>query len=132
MTFTFSNTSITTDLAKVRHLIGDTDSTDPLLTDEQITFELVEDSNIYLCAANCCDRICAQLARKIDRNGTGFSATRSQKFQHYKDLAEILRSKSSTQCDVYWSNLSLDDADSIEQDSDFIQPSFKVGQNDYE
>lgn len=130
MTFTFSNTSITTDLAKVRHLIGDTDSTDPLLTDEQITFELVEDSNIYFAAANCCDRICAGLARKIDRNGTGFSATRSQKFQHYKDLSEILRSRAGLQCDAYWSNLSLDNADSIRQDSNYIQPSFGVGQDD--
>lgn len=126
MAFTWDATSIATDTAKIRHLTGDIESADPYLTDEQIAFELTETANIYLAAANCCDRICAKVARRIDRSGTGFSGTRSQLFQHYKDLAEKLREKANLDARPYWTELSEDAVDTIEDDTDFVQPSFKV------
>ena len=130
MTFTWDSTSIATTTAKIRHLIGDTTSTDYYLTDEQIAFEYSECAEIYLAAANCCDRICAAVAKKVDRSGTGFSASRSQLFQHYKDLGDRLREKANQQAGPYWSEHSEDDKDTVESDTDFLQPSFKVGSFD--
>lgn len=130
MTFTYDSTSISTDLAKVRTLIGDTNSSDPLLTDEQITFFLDETADIYLAAANAIRRgILPGIARRIDRSGTGFSATRSQITVHYRDLAETLESKSSALANPAWSELSDSDVDTIESDTDFQQPSFKSEQH---
>ena len=45
MTFTYDATSISTDLAKVRMLIRDTDASKPLFTDEEITAILVMDTD---------------------------------------------------------------------------------------
>jgi len=130
VTFTYSSTSISTDLAKVRTLVGDTNSNDPLLTDEQINFFLAETADIYLAAANAVRRgILPQLARRIDRTGTGFSATRSQMSQHYRDLAADLESKAYLGLEVTFGGTSTSDADNLESDTDFIQPTFQSGQH---
>lgn len=131
MTWTYSATDISTDLAKIRLLVGDTDADDPLLTDEEIDFYLDETANIYLAAANAIDHgILPKLARDIDRNGTGYSATRSQKFQHYKDLSDKLRAKALTNSEPAFEEPNLSYAENAESDTDFVAPSFKIGQFD--
>jgi hypothetical protein len=130
MTFTWSGT-ISTDLSKVRHIIRDTDSTDPLLTDEEINFELSECSDVYGAAKRCVRRILAKFARETDRSGARFSATRSQKFQQYKDLLDELAEETMLSAEPYWSENSVDDADDIESDSDERQAAFLPGREDY-
>lgn len=130
MTFTYSSTSISTDLAKVRTFIGDTNSNDPLQTDEQINFFLAETDNIYLAAANCIRYgILPEIARRIDRSGTGHSASRDQITQHYKDLADDLEAKAGALTGPATGNLSASDKTDIESDDDFIQPAFKSFQH---
>lgn len=91
MTWTYSSTSISTDLAKVRLLVGDTNTNDQLLTDEEVAYFQTLDTDLRLVAARCCDAIVAKLSRNIDRSNLGMSATRSQSIQHYMDLADRLR-----------------------------------------
>lgn len=91
MTWTYSSTSIGTDLAKIRLTLGDTNSNDPLLTDEEIAYYQTLDTDLRLVAARCCDAIVGKLARNIDRSNLGMSAQRSQVVQHYLDLADRLR-----------------------------------------
>jgi len=130
MAFTWIG-DLSTNLDKVRHIIGDIVSTDPLLTDEQINFELNENgSDIYLSAACCIDRILAKLAREMDRSGAKFSATRSQKFQHYRDLRAQLDTKAGLGDGPSFDIASKSDAESIESNTDFVPPIFKVGQDD--
>ena len=93
MTWTYLPTDISTDLAKTRLLIGDTNTDDQLLTDEEINFHLSQHGSLYLAAADCCDSIVGRLARDIDRSNLGMSAQRSQKVQHYRDLAASLRAR---------------------------------------
>jgi hypothetical protein len=131
VSFTYDPTALDTDLAKVRTLIGDTDSNDPLLTDEQIAFFTSESGNIYLAAANAIDYgVLPALARDIDRNGTGFSASRSQKFQHYKDLSEKLRSRAESGALVVMTGCSVDQQSSLESDSDYVPAAFGRGRHD--
>ena len=130
MTFTWTSTDLSTDLAKVRHMIGDTVSTDPYLTDEQIAYELTQTSSLFLAAANCCQRILAVLARKIDRNGAQFSAQRSQLFQHYTDLELKLRSQAATLVKPVFGGTSQDGRDSLESDDDYIPAAFNSGDFD--
>ena len=130
MTFTWDSTTITTDLAKVRHMIGDTESTDPYLTDEQIAYELTQTASLILAAANCCQRVLAKLARKIDRSGAQFQATRSQLFQHYTDLEIKLRAQASTVVKPFFGGTSIDDRSSIEDDDDYVPAAFNRGDFD--
>ena len=50
MTWTYDATSIGTDLAKVRLLIGDTETTDQQMTDEEINFFIDNEQTIYKAA----------------------------------------------------------------------------------
>lgn len=130
MTFTFDSTDITTDLAKMRQRLGDTDSTDPLLTDEQINAEYAETNDVYQALVSCCRVILAKLARKIDRSGPRFNATRSQLFQHYRDMMAEFQSKVGQTAGPSWSEHSIADAEDIESDTDFAPPTFTVGRDD--
>ena len=130
MTFTWDSTDLSTDLAKARSRLGDTDSTDPLLTDEQIEAEVALTADIWQALVNCCQTILGKLARRNDRSGARFNATRSQQFQHYKDLLAEFQSRVGSIAGPSWSEQSIADAESIEDDDDFEPPAFKVGRDD--
>lgn len=126
MTWTYSSTSISTDLAKVRLRIGDTNTKDQLLTDEEINYYLGQKANVDLAAADCIEfGIIPKLSRDVDRSNLGMSATRSQKVQHYMDLAKRLRAQSWTGAEVTSTAQSLADREANDADSDLLQPMFE-------
>ena len=133
MAFTYSSTSISTDLAKVRLMLGDTDSDDPLLTDEEINYVLGRYDDVDRAAAECCRLVLAspKVARAIDRNGTGFSATRSQRFQHLKDLLDMLTSKARIITAATFTGASVSAQETRESDSDYVPAAFERSQHDY-
>lgn len=89
---------------KVRLEIGDTDSTDPQLTDDEVNNFLDErtvlDSsggtvsvNVLGAAADCAGAIAANYARQFDFAEDGQSFSVSQRVQHYLDLERRLRAR---------------------------------------
>lgn len=125
MTWTYSSTGTST-LDRLRRRIGDTDTNSQLLTDEEIEDFLDEHSDdLYLAGAACCDAICAKLGRDVDRSGLGMQTTRSQKFQHYKDLAVALRNRASSGAAPFLGGTSESRRDEIEADTDFVPPAFE-------
>lgn len=119
MTFTYSSSSISTDLAKVRLAIGDTDSNTALLTDEEINYYLDRKGDVTLAAIDCVKAILAKLARDVDRNNLGMSATRSQKTQHYRDLLKDLQAEQRTVAELFVGGTSIAERESIDEDDDF-------------
>lgn len=91
MTFTYSSTSITTDLAKVRLEIGDTDSTDPLFTDEEIAVFLAAEVTVLKAAARACEVQSRKYARDFNWDADGDKVDRTSRAKHYADLAVALR-----------------------------------------
>lgn len=92
MTFTYLSTSITTALAKVRLQIGDTDSTDPLFTDEEINVYLANNSDVVIdTAIALCDVLAIRFARFFDFETDQQKFQRSQRCAQYKALAAELR-----------------------------------------
>lgn len=78
------------DIDKVRFYVGDTDTTDQLLTDEEITFALAEGGSIRAAAAICADRKAAQYARLADLKEGQLSITYSQRFKQMQALSEAI------------------------------------------
>ena len=117
---------------EVRFYTGDTDTNDEILTDAEIAFELTATSDDAVAAAfRCFRRILAKLARKIDRSGPRFGASRSQKFQHYKDLYDAFKEEHSSEVTAaLWSEHSFDDVESLESDDDFRTPRFSMGEDE--
>ena len=81
---------LTDDTDKVRLLIGDTDSDDWLLSDDEVDFFITEHSDLNIAAAAAAEAIAASFARGYDFATDGQSFNRSQRVQHYLDLAAKL------------------------------------------
>lgn len=133
MTFTYSDTSVSTTLAKVRLRIGDTDSTDPLLTDEEIAVYTGDTTDINLCAVQCVEAILAKLARQIQHSGAGLSGSAQMKFDQYERLLERLKKAAGRgRIQAFAGGVSDSRNDSLRNDTDFPQPQATVGRDDYD
>lgn len=133
MTYTWGGDPSNSTLEEVRHYVGDIDSARPLLTDEDINFELGKVGNDAVTAADrCFRRALSRLApTAFDRSGTKFSASRSQRFNQVSDAYKLFKEEFGASISpVGWSEHSVSDVTSIESDSDFRQPRFKTGQFD--
>jgi hypothetical protein len=125
MTWTYSSTSLSTDLAKIRLRIGDTNSAWQLLTDEEIAVATDLETNLDLAAARCCEFILGKLARDNDDSKLGISVTRSQLTTHYKELRDSLMLRGSKGVEVFWGGGSIAERETIAEDEDFPGVAFE-------
>jgi hypothetical protein len=115
----------------VRFLVGDTDTTDQQITDEEITFALSQTSNdIYRAAAISCRSIAAKYAREVDSSVESIRVAASQRQAHYTSLAV----KMEKQASKYGSSglgvplvggISEADIESVREDDDRVRPVFR-------
>lgn len=84
-----NTTSASGRLNSVRLLVGDTDTTDQLVQNEEIVFALSQSGdNVYTAAAWVCRVIAAKFSRLVDTELSGaLSASYSDKAKHYQLLA---------------------------------------------
>lgn len=133
MTFTYSSSSIGTNLAKVRLRLGDTVSDDPLLTDEEINHFLDEcNDDVRAAALKSCRAIVAKHARTVNDSAAGINSSKTSKFQQYKDLLAELADdlQRSGDAQPFVGGISIDRSDTADQDADFRPQSFGVGMHD--
>lgn len=117
---------------KVRFYLGDTVSTDQLVTDEEITFALSEAGNsLRGAAAICADRLASYYARLADLSEGQLSIKYSQRFQQFRTMAESLATvdraaqASVTSLPTAGAILTADKT-STEEDTTLVKPSFTV------
>jgi len=82
--------SLPTDKDKVRLVIGDTDTDDQLLLDEEIQFFIDEHGSVQRAASESCRAIAAMFARNMSRSIGGLQADFSAKYRQYLQLAESI------------------------------------------
>lgn len=95
--------TLSTDRDKVRLLIGDTDSTDPLLYDDEVDACLAQrvvvttsggtTYNLPAAAADACGAIAAKFARDFSFGEDGQRFDRAQRVGHYMALEQTLRAR---------------------------------------
>lgn len=95
MGFSYSGDPSSSDLDEVRFYLGDIDSTDVLLPDEEIQFVIdswasTVGTNLYA-AAVCAEMVAARFAREVSVSADGVSAGMNELQQKYNDLASSLR-----------------------------------------
>lgn len=128
MTFTYDEADISTDLAKVRTILGDTDSADPLLSDEQINYYLSVQANVFAASSMAAQAIQAKYSRLADTSVESVSVKYSQKAAAYAKLSEDMNRRSLESA----SNIPLpsvlgvskDAIDTQRADSDRVQSKF--------
>ena len=94
MTWTYSAVDLSTDLAKVRREIGDVDTTDQLLSDEEIDYALDDEGTVLGAAARAAEMIAASFARDFNWTADGTSVHKHERAAHYAALAGQLRRRS--------------------------------------
>ena len=132
MSFTYAGDPAATNLAAVRFLVGDTDTTDQLINDAEINYILTVETNVRLAAAMTCDAISAKFSRKADTTTLGLSVAASKRAEAYRQRAMDLRSQVGRAAEIFVGGESIADKDTIEDGSDNVLPTFRRGADDYE
>ena len=138
MTWTYGGapgiTSAATRRDAVRLLVGDTDTTDQQITDEEITFALSQGSDdVYVAGAVICRALSGKYARLTDSSVESVSASYSQRAAQYAELAVRLTKDSKRLGSVGLGvpeagGLSIADMISVESDTDRVPNAFRTDQ----
>lgn len=133
MTFTYSSTDLSTTLARVRLLIGDTDSADQQLTDEEIDYFTDTHSSPFFAAAAACDALAASYSRRPTKSVGPLSISYGELTEKYTNLAARLRYQgtASGASLPYTGGISDSDKTTREADTDRTKPQFLLGMDDY-
>lgn len=137
MTWTYDGTPGTdTDAERrdaVRLLVGDTDTNDQLVTDEEITFALDQaDDNVYAASGTIARSISALYSRRADTSIEGVSVSYSQRASQYEALAVKLerdaKRKGAALGTPTAGGISISEMDSAEDNDDRPTPAFRRNQ----
>lgn len=126
MTWTFTDSATPSEKDRVRILVGDTDTTDQLISDESINLYLTggsfDQGNVRMAAAKVAETIAAKFARRVASSMGGTSVQLQQQVEHYERLAKRLRAQAGIA--VYAGGISRDDKDTYVDDDDNVVPAF--------
>jgi len=128
MTWTFTSTDpFATARDEIRSRIGDVSSSAQLLSDEIIAGLVSNHGGTLYAAAAAARAVAGQLARQVDVREGGFGITASQGYKAYMDLARSLKQEAAlSNVTPYVGGQSLSDKLTQEQDTDRVDPSFRV------
>ena len=128
MTWTYDVTTLSTDTtAQVRFLVGDTDSSDQLITDEEVDYAITEEGSTRSAAAMVADALAAEFARKADKQVGQLRIDLSQKAEAYAALAIRLRARSASLALPTMGGISISRKETVEADTDRVEPAFFTG-----
>lgn len=124
MSWTYSGDPGANDKDLIRFLIGDTDSADEQLSDEEIAYLLTEYTAPKRAALEAARSLQAKYSRLCDQRTGDISISYSQRRDSYAALVrDLQRGMMGT---PYAGGISAADKDSDEGDSDRVKPAFAV------
>ena len=116
----------------VRFLIGDTDSSDYAITNDNISFSLTQSGdNIYLAAAICARALAGKYSTYVDTKFESVSSDYSQLAENYYKLARRLEQqakKYSAGLGVAAGGLTYSDIEANDENPDRVKPKFRQDQ----
>lgn len=123
------------DISLIRLLVGDTDASNYLFTDNQITTLTASFNSSTLAAATVADALAAKFSRSVTFSVEGLSIQNSQKAANYRALAQRLRAQAVLTDDGALGasvlGTSKSEMDAVDDDPDRPPSRFKVGMSDY-
>lgn len=113
-------------LDQTRYLIGDTDSTDPLINDAEIRWVLSQYQDTPMTAAiRCCETIIAKFSRMADESVGQVKINYRQKAQNMRDLQTTLRNRLAMEDAVpFAGGIYKSQVQAARQNSNLIRPDF--------
>lgn len=101
MTWTYNGDPSSSDMDMVRFIIGDTDTTDQLVTDEEIQALLTIQSNVYRVSAKIARSLAAKYARYVSGTLGDLSASENQATVQFKQVADWCDRQANKQVSPY-------------------------------
>ena len=123
-------------LNSVRLLVGDTDTSDQLVQNEEITFALAQvGDNVYYAGSWICKAIAAKFSRMVDTQLDGaLSAKYSDRVKQYQLLSIQIEAQgkktSGKALGAFGGGISVIDMTSAREDTDRVKPAFTIDQFD--
>lgn len=132
MSFSYSGDPSASALDTVRFLLGDTDASDPLLSNEEVTWVNSKVANNYLAAALCADIIAAKFTRETSYQADGVGISGDELQQKFITLASELRATALrfSGSAPYVGGISKADVTGNLSDTDWEKPPFGEGMHD--
>jgi len=117
---------------EVRFLIGDTDTSEQQISDEEINYLIDSESTAIGSAIKACRNLMAKYARKFSQSVGKVRLEYDQLINHYKMLCETLEKQQSLSVRPYAGGISISDKETTSQDTDRVRPSFTRTLHNYE
>jgi len=136
MTWNYYTGEINKDRDKVRFYVGDTDPEDPLVQDEEIQFAIDEQPTLQFAAAVVLRALAAKFSRLVSsRVGDIATSNAAAVAKAYADRAKEfdpfdISIGSSSLVLPSFGGLSISEKETLDEDTDAVQPSFRKGLND--
>lgn len=119
---------ISTPKDEVRLLIGDRDTLNAQLSDEEITWFLSDEPNPLNAAINACDAIASSYGRQSDLTVGAVKMSNSQLQKSYEAIADRLRAKiNALGIPPFVGGQSRSEKWSRRENADLVQPVFRRG-----
>jgi hypothetical protein len=125
--------NIATDIGKVRFAVGDTDTTDQQLQDEEINYLLTSFGSVAGAAVAAARAIAAKYARLVSSSVESVSESAEQRYAHYTQLAAQLAANAAGGASSplpYVGGISVSAVEARETNTDRVQNDFVSGMFD--
>lgn len=134
MTWSY-NTALTDEKDQVRLIIGDTDTNDQQLQDEEIDFFLTQAGDaIYDAALRCVRALQSKYSRLVNSSVESVRADYSERAKQYSALAAQLAIDAANASTTFGApivtGISISEMDSQDQDTDRVRGYVRTGQYD--
>jgi len=135
MAWTYSGNPASSSKDAVRFLVADTNTDDPFVTDEEITWALSQSSsNIYKAASLVARALSAKFSTLSDEVIGPLQFKYAERAKNYEKIAERLEkseSKSLSLDGIYCGGVNVSDKESNAANSSIVQPELRKGITDY-
>lgn len=131
MSWTYTNDPASVPLDTLRFTIGDTDTTDQQLSDEELQY-LLDTYTTPLSAATAAVRgLIAKYSRRVDKAVGDLKISYSQQLENYITLLSTLGSSADVSlAPPFAGGISISDKLNTESDTDRVAPHFRIGMHD--
>lgn len=134
--WTYTGRPGTESLDAVRFLVGDVDPSDKQVGDEEISWAITQEANTTLAAALICEHLCGRYSREVNSSSSDLNRAYATKATAYAAKAKALRAKGNSWAAPgvtvtglpYAGGISIDDAKTIDEDTDRPAPRFDTDQ----
>lgn len=132
--WSYSGNPATSNKDAVRFIISDTDVNNQLVSDEEIAWAITTYGTVALTAARVARTLAFKFAGDVEKSVGDLRIKKSERYQHYLDLAKKLEEDASRGVDIranfFVGGTSINDKQTREDDPDRPRPSFERGKFD--